>query len=265
MITLDENNFELAGQCLAEVWSSFTLDTFPVVSEYIPPNESEMDAEQIISKDEVWMQNHVRTSQYFTQIVKCNDRSCCKQPRSSYFNFFPRFFPPPIPIIQSERGLIASPDPCNERYSSNFCSIFVSNCLNFDQMLPQKFKEYLLLIPYDLYCPSVQYKLKSLICNVCGTYFASIVMLTAHTKAIHQKVISSPMIRPIRIVAKRQNEIMAIVAINEVGDEDCEWIDVENIAVEESALAKMSVEQNYPTPVVTMEQHFNKLWEEEIM
>lgn len=257
-----KKNFGFAGQCLAEIWSSITLDTFPIVSEYIQPNESQVDNGKIISKDALWMHKHCRTSQYFTQIVKCDDKLCCKSPRSSYFNFFPQFFPPPIPIVQSEKGVFASTDPSNEMDSSKFCSLFLSNGLNYDQILPDKFKHFMPSIPYDLYCPSIHNKLQSRICKDCGTYFASIVMLTAHTKAVHKRVMIPPMIRPVRVAAKRQREIMAIIAINEQGDEDCEWIDVENVDLEESALAQICKERNMLLPIVTIDEHLNSPWED---
>lgn len=261
---LEKRNFEFAGSCLAEVWSSITLDTFPVVSKYIKPDNSELDAAEILSKDEIWMSNHVRTSQYFTQIVKCSDRRCCKPARSSYLSIFESFLPPPIPIIQSKYGIIASPDPCDEGKSSKFCTIFQSKCMNYDRMLHGQFDEYLPVIPYDLYCPSVQSKLKSRICRICGVYFASVVMLTAHTKEVHKKILVPKKIRPIRIAAKRQRELMAIISINDSNDEDCEWIEEEIVDVEQSEVEKVSGTPKLPQPIFEIDHCMSEIWEDYI-
>ena len=66
---LELKNFAAAGEVLAEIWSNMVIDGHPVQAEYIQPKE-------ITSKelpDMHWYSNHVRESQYFLQIVKCDD------------------------------------------------------------------------------------------------------------------------------------------------------------------------------------------------
>lgn len=103
---LEEKNFEHAGKVLAEIWSHLVVDKFPCVVEYVDPSNSEILLSNVVKQDQNWFDVHVRTSQYFTQIVKCQDESCCSKPRSSYFSIVPgRFLPPPLPISQTSEGL----------------------------------------------------------------------------------------------------------------------------------------------------------------
>jgi len=128
--------FKMAGETLAEVWSQVVIDQFPTIAEYIVPEKSEFDPESLIAKDTNWFQQHVRTSQYFTQIVKCHDMQCCSNARSSYFKVIPsRFLPPPIPVAQTTEGLKA-PDKHEDSCSYKFPSMFVSQILKPDDILP---------------------------------------------------------------------------------------------------------------------------------
>jgi len=69
-----------------EKYLSSLLSGHPTVAEYIESSASELSEENVISKDQNWWEPHVRSSQYFTQIVKCDNEECCKQKRNSYFN-----------------------------------------------------------------------------------------------------------------------------------------------------------------------------------
>jgi len=88
--TIDEQleaaNFAFAGKALAEVWSSMANDTHHVVAEYIEPSASETEACNMTTASAHWQNVHVSESQYFTQIGKCDDRSCCRSPHSSFFH-----------------------------------------------------------------------------------------------------------------------------------------------------------------------------------
>ncbi len=91
---MEKLNFKYAGQTLSEIWKQVSIDNFPTDAEYIVPEKSELEVESLIIKDQVWFQNHVRTSQYFLQIIKCCDLTCCQPIRSSYFEIIPRRFIP---------------------------------------------------------------------------------------------------------------------------------------------------------------------------
>jgi hypothetical protein len=214
---------------LSDFWSDVNIYGFPTVAEYIDPAKSELNLQHLKSKDQKWFAEHVRTSQHFTQIVKCQEPSCFLATRSSYFSIFPsRFLPPPIPLSQTLDGLKA---PERADFDSHkFPSLFVySQNLNRD-VLPRSTRG-LAVLPYDLYCSSVQSQLLERMCKVCSLYFASKVMLKSHL-VIHKAdptVNVSTRITLIRVAARRQREMMAIVALNENGPKQADWIDVNDI------------------------------------
>ena len=69
---LEKKNFGCAGNVLAEIWSSVIIDKYPVVAEYIPFENSELNASSLSSKDHTWFSQHVRT----TLCKKCVIRYC---------------------------------------------------------------------------------------------------------------------------------------------------------------------------------------------
>uniref|UniRef100_A0A182W7W1 C2H2-type domain-containing protein n=1 Tax=Anopheles minimus TaxID=112268 RepID=A0A182W7W1_9DIPT len=84
------------------------FDGFPVVCEYIDTIVSNLPPDPTFCWEPEWSANHVRTSQYFLQVVKCANRKCCSEHRSSYFIVMPeQFFSAPICIQQSKEGLKA--------------------------------------------------------------------------------------------------------------------------------------------------------------
>jgi hypothetical protein len=120
-----------------------------------------LSQDQLNVKDQYWFSEHVRTSQYFTQIVKCKNLIFCNEPRSSYLAVVPtRFIPPPIPLIQTNKGIKA---PDRSGFENHvFPSLFLSLHLSRD-LLPSSTKEFL-TPPYDMYTPSVQSQLSDRIC-----------------------------------------------------------------------------------------------------
>ncbi|XP_065667833.1 uncharacterized protein LOC124808903 isoform X1 [Hydra vulgaris] len=219
-LLLDKQNFKFAGNSCASVFSGLMIDQFPTVAEYIDPdNKTELDVHHLLSKDQDWFASHVRTSQYFKQIVKCEDPACCALKRSSYLHVIPgRFLPPPIPISQSENGLkaVAISDVASK---NRFSSVFFLIASNIQSTIPRSLISFK-LPPYDLFCPSVQSSLSQRICKHCNLYFASQVMLKKHVSVTHSNVINQmaitfSQIRPVCIAAKRKRELMAVIAIKE--------------------------------------------------
>ena len=153
-VELEKKNFRYAGKTLAEVWNDLMFDGFPVVCEYVDPAVSEISTDSIPCWDSKWFASHVRSSQYFLQIVKCANRKCCSKPRSSYFYVMPeQFFSAPIRIEQTDDGLKAV-NP-NLFDSGSYVSLFLRNSISIAKILPKSllsFREQ----PYNLYCPSVQ-------------------------------------------------------------------------------------------------------------
>lgn len=64
--SLERDNFQKAGEVLAEVWSSVLIDGHKVVAEYIQPNDDESSVTDLT--DEQWYADHVRESQYLLQV-----------------------------------------------------------------------------------------------------------------------------------------------------------------------------------------------------
>ena len=153
---LERINFEYAGKTLAVIWSNVVVDKFPCVAEYVGPSISE-----VLQSD--MKKNKIRNGSTLmfepatnlTQILKCQDESCCSKPRSSYFSVVPqRFIPPPLPISQTSEELKIPERSKSESYF--FPSLFVSLSLKIDgDLIPRSAKDHK-LIPYDLYCPSIQ-------------------------------------------------------------------------------------------------------------
>ena len=69
---LERNKFMHTGKNVAEIWSSMIINNHPVLTEYI---YKEAD-EEIVKKSLKWNSNHIRESQYFSQIVKCLRKNC---------------------------------------------------------------------------------------------------------------------------------------------------------------------------------------------
>lgn len=264
-LKLEEENFEFAGTCLSEIWSSVVIDNNPVVAEYIVPAKSELKPDSLLSFESEWFSNHVCTSQYLTQIVKCSNVNCCNTPRSSYFNIVPsRFLPLPIPLCQTEEGLKAPIDRSDAAHSQ-FPSLFAAQVLKPDAILPRSVRNFKVL-PYDLYCPSVQSVLTNRICKICGMYFATHVMLKKHCNGVHKtegKVLPEvARVRPLRIAARRQRELMAIIALNDKV-EVADWMDEDDIDV--TGITIPEDDGNNNMPIISINDHLSSPWEEDIV
>ncbi|XP_042896686.1 uncharacterized protein [Parasteatoda tepidariorum] len=252
---LEEKNFAEAGKVLAEIWSDVEIDKFPVMSQYIHPENSELCSSQIREKDLTWQAKHVRNSQYLLQIVKCNDESCCSKFRSSILKLVPnRFLSAPVPIAQTDDGLdINQP-------RGTFPSLFLSQTL--EPIVKAAVKQKIGLnsiteIPYDAACPSVEGDIKRKICPTCGIYFASLTCLKDH-----KKICKSPLqinkVRPVRVAARREKELLVILR-NQESEDHAEWI--EDDLVDEENLNFSSVADESNAELVSLEKHLECPWE----
>ena len=125
------------------------------------------------------------------------------------------------------------------------------------------------VLPYDLYCCSVQSQLLERVCKVCSLYFASKVMLKNHT-VVH-KTAAAPSInlpintrqRPVRVAARRQRELMAIIVNQENGPEDVDWIEEEELDLE-GIVIPVDSREDITTPVCSISEHLSSAqWEDE--
>lgn len=202
--TVDEDvekaNFQKAGETLAEVWNETVIDNFPVIAQWRGGNE----LVGIQCQSQEWLANHVRASQYFLQIVKCTNEECCSPMVSALRTILPNGFLPAPVAVSNDCGLQA------DATSSTFLSLFQSMTVN---LKPNGFENNQ-TVPYDYFCPSVSEHILKRTCNACKLYFPSTVMLVQHKQALHPKLKISeiPKCRPVRIAARRQRELMAIIA-----------------------------------------------------
>ena len=243
---LEIKNFTHAGKLLAELWSGMIIDGYPVVAEYI----SEEAEDNITIKSPQWKSIHVRQSQYFLQIVKCQDTNCCESFKSSYLNIVKdRFLPPPLSVLRKD-GLLKWVKGDSE---AHYLSL-TQNIAMKDQLNSAIIKKYP-IIPYDYSCPSVQPHLRRRICSDCNMYFATFKELDLH-KDCHKRKKSTkkqtslfpspissgstpppqpspppspppPRVRPQRIAAKRQGELLCAFAYQEL-----EWMDMDDVDTE---------------------------------
>lgn len=253
---LEKANFAFAGRTLSEVWSGMIIDSHPVVSEYIEPEKSEMKHLKTVSV--AWRAMHVRESQYCTQIVKCSDQACCRPMRSSLLSVLsPRFLPPPTPLLQTPEGLKAPEPGCQSE--STYTSLFLA--CQVKQVLPRCLTGYQ-SVPFDAYCPSVQSVLMRRICKKCELYHASLSSLKAHTRMCGvQQII--PRTRPVRLAARRQRELMAIIA-NNSGEEEAEWIEEEFLDASGLTIGSSNLNNDDGRiKVVTTAEHLASVWTEQ--
>ena len=132
---------------LSEVWKSLEIDGFLVEAEYIGPEEHPA-AELCV--DEQWYTRHVRESQYFLQIVKCDTEQCCGIRRSSLWNLLhDGFLPSPVPVKQTSAGYTIVE---NSENKDKFCSLLLQLALRLEPCNMKFMKP-----PYDRYCPSLQF------------------------------------------------------------------------------------------------------------
>ncbi|KAL4702201.1 hypothetical protein ACJJTC_002464 [Scirpophaga incertulas] len=100
-------NFQKAGEVLTEVWNNMVIEGHNVVVEYLEPDDS---AESFVPDlpSPQWYSEHMRESQYLLQVhlVKCDDRACCGDVRSSLRSILSKhFLIPPYTILQSSSSL----------------------------------------------------------------------------------------------------------------------------------------------------------------
>ena len=172
---LEKSNFAKAGDALAEVWSATVIDGHTVTASYVPAENGKI---ALCGPTEDWASRHVQQSQYCLQIVKCNDVECCGQRRSDFNNVFAgRFLPPPIPYRNTKTGI----EPANTSSEGNFGSLYQRMALSH-LVPPHDF----VVIPFDLYCPSLQNTLTKRICKHCSAYFPSQAAMKKHL-SVHKQ------------------------------------------------------------------------------
>ena len=180
---LEVQNFEAAGEVLAELWNDMDIDGHKVTSEFIA---KEVDVDTVEFKvTPTFRSRHVFETQYMSVFLKCDDRSCCSALRTMVDSFFPhRRIPALIPVKFSVAGPTAldlEKDVFKKEFE--FPSIFARIILE-DKLAPAALKEkFCGKIPYDAFFPTQQEVVEGRTCDVCMKYHASKKSLKLHIKA----------------------------------------------------------------------------------
>ena len=244
---LEMKNFEFAGQTLAEIWSQLVIDGNPVVAEFIDGEASPVT----VVKSEEWKAVHVRESQYLLQIVRCQDEACCMSFQSSYLKVVPgRFLPPPLPIVQTSSGVQWAKDDKEATYLSLYQNLALRSSL----MPPKMAKKYPKGVPYDLSCPSAKPDIEKRLCPACGLYFGTIKSRKQHKTNCKERPksqgVEQPIrVRPTRIAARRQHELLCVMAMQEMEWHALEDVDTDGID-DQSFQSVSEVHGEIGTPVL---------------
>ena len=248
---LEKKNFAHAGEVLADIWSAMTVDGHEVTAEYCHPANPEVEPQGERSRDEKWHLKHVQESQYLLQITKCTDPACCSQTRSSLRAVLPDgFLPPPVPVTNTGGLRCTTAKETGARFPPLFLTLSLQRVGDSEKQERGA--------PYDGHCPSVERALASRVCVKCGKYHGSATSRQAHQRWCARSVQSMPLpkVRPVRVAARRQRELMCIIATQTSAS--CEWRDEDEVDVtgldipprdpEESALPNANIPEWLQSP-----------------
>ena len=179
---LERKNFKAAGEVLANIWEGLEIDGHKVDTEFI--EESPGDEVTQFQATAKFKSRHVFETQYMVCVLKCDDRSCCKEFRTSVDIFFPdRRIPALIPIKRTSVGptaLTLGPDIFKQKLE--FLAP-LERILMEDKLVPCDMKaKYGKSIPYDIYFPTCQKKVDSRTCKICMKYHSTIKSLKEHNR-----------------------------------------------------------------------------------
>ena len=248
---LEIQNFEAAGEVLADIWGGMEIDGYKVNAEYIalPPTEDITS----FSATPFYKSRHLIQTQYMTVVLKCDDEECCSPFRTPIGKFFPdRRIPPLIPIKHGVTGPIAlTLNPMVHKEDLHFLDVFQRIVMEKEIVPEELQKKYAGKVPYDLFFPSVQEKIDGRVCKVCSKYFSTLVMLTEHKKVCKRQV-------AVRKVAKKRRIVQEPIEVVEVEQEDevdqeleADSEDAESVPEEEEDIAEELVQLR---PIISIPQ-----------
>ena len=155
-VELEKKNFQKADEILCDIWSNIAIDNHTVKCCYRHPTDEQKE-ENIPDYDCV--ENHCSMSKYCLQITKCDDLSCCTKLRSNIRTVLKgRHLPGPRLMKRSAEGglQLASTGEQPLKETKIYTSLMQTMALS--HMKPEGYED--VDLPYDLFCPSVQQKLR---------------------------------------------------------------------------------------------------------
>lgn len=247
---LERKNFAAAGNALAEIWNEAVIDGFPVVSKFVDADSGERMAPA--GQSESWKAVHTRGSQYTFQVSKCYDTNCCKLWRcKSLQNILPlRFLPRPVPV---DGSLDANKEG---KFMPLHLSVLMATGLSQHQA-------------YDTYLPSFEGTdtVRNRTCKGCDLYHCSAKAQKQHEKCCKSKAVVSSeevllmkKIRPVRIAARRQRALMAVLLNDEMMYLDEEEVDLNGVI--DDVHEEISIEPDERLPVISVKKALSPVWED---
>lgn len=221
-------NFQYTGEVISAIWSPSIVDRHLTVAEYIQFHQSAIPPESDLKKSKYWMDQHVRASQYFTQVVNCFNFGCWSSPCISYFNFRDtQFLPVSFSVTYNSKGLaIPTPSSTSDPYKRKFPRLAVYKILE-NRLVPSKASALATEseeTTYHSFCPYVRLPVYDPTSKKCHLYFASKVMLQQHVSEDKSPpTVPVTRVRPQRTSAHRQREFMVIIAAEKENAKSVDW------------------------------------------
>ena len=179
---LEKKNFFAAAETLSEIWSSTVIDGHAVDCRALP-----VGLEHVPSPpDPKWVANHVQQTRYSLQIVKCDNRDCCEPFVTDWLTVFPdRFVPFPSVYTPGISGLgpVEPAEYIKRPKEYEFAPLSKRLLLKKRPVEAAKYE----IVPFDLFCPSMQGKLEPGICPECKSYWPSAAAMLRHKKCHGRK------------------------------------------------------------------------------
>ncbi|CAG8789947.1 20938_t:CDS:2, partial [Dentiscutata erythropus] len=120
------------------------INGYPVLVKYVEPSEESYCPNE---KSAAWIEKHVMTCHYITQVIKCDDPSCSSIDISDNTTHFGGFL---LSILIEEK---LTPPDANLQY-----------------------------FPFDWYCPTINKSINEYLCSYCNQYYALKKVLKIHTR-----------------------------------------------------------------------------------
>ena len=114
-------------------------------------------------------------------------------------------------------------------------------------------------MPYNYCCPLVKKDIQRKVCKECNICFAFLTYLKEHQQFC-TVVPSVPKVRPVRIAAKRQRELLAII-LNHEKQEAAEWLEEDMLDIDDISLPDFDSNAEHTAPVFTVEEHLRNPWQ----
>ena len=152
---LEMKNFQKAGELLCKLWNNTQIDNDIVKCTYHSPIDESMKIEPLTTE---WVENHCSISQYCLQMAKCDDRSCCKEPRCDLKTIIQgKFLPGPLLIKRSEQPGMQLTKIGEEPLKGKRVYTSIMETMALCNLRLKGYED--IRLPYNLYCPSVQKKI----------------------------------------------------------------------------------------------------------